>query len=1210
MSAYNPSWAKRLPFRWALFLSVFIFLFHHGFLAIRVSRKSYGHHNGSTAGTQLSIFTVANNSIKENTLRHPIEEPIHLPYYTWYRDSNNAHASLPVFAPNSNETEWVLLVHLSGNEERNDAIRQTWCRVTSPVMSILFFTGTGVAPTFQAFGRAINLFLHARWFSKFDDDGYVYTHNLAHKLFSLPQDRAIYLGYPLANEGVTFASGGAGYSLNSIAARSLIQSQCDYNAASQYEDVAVAKCLRDQSQIDITPLPGLHPHNPWQMLLWDKSGHPPDHVWREDPEEGYLLPFSYHYLTPTQVLHMHDDFHCLVSITDPTVRRRSRGIPKVIHQFWVGEKRPPLMAIESCRWFHPQSRWNHLLWDDKLIREAFPMGRMINQDDYDRTSELNLKSDIARFEFLMNQGGVYLDADSVCLQPLDSLWEQEASSVNEGFCVYEDEVGRANIEGHMLVATGVLALRPLSPLSILLVRNLKYANYALPAWQSAGPLYATKLFARVHAAIAYMHSHMFYPYHYSDPLPSTWEDRRVRLRDENSYTDQLWGTTTGAYRPPSNSISLRERLEARLKSDSSISTQGINFHPNEPIDMNLLKRYYEVHADGLMVLPGARPRWIVALFAPSAGMCSRMMQIISCLLFAMLTDRVLLFDWDQVEPRKSNEERIEIIGHSSFHDLFLSPPLAFSYAAALEVLDRKHADLLQRSPTLGYGDMDVVNKMRTENLDRAFPQSVVFIERNDWWGSALFHNPHYVHVFGQLRSSALVFGSLFRYMFRPRQALSETEECNWLIQIRRHVESQTAAAPVDAFWRCAAEHGMKSGDDVLVTTDAPFTEQGSVAGSTKTSPRVGCRNGSLACDQEALRTIYQSSKCKHAVLTHTSIFSGCAMGLGDVRDSYDVREDGSCAKRATSDPIDTGLLPGQFADNSTPSAASVRSVVRGAFVFLLYKCSPSSIAQFRTTLAALYTHFNQNHHYPVVLFVESRDLWRHVQFETSVRIHFIEIDLADWAVPGGLIEGIDYPEVWKLRSVPGHKGFNVLYRQMSRYAAGYLYGHPELAQRFDYILKLDADTVPYEAWKDDPFKRMAVSKKRFAFWIRYSDMDDVTDHLWDRFNQYVVQKQLKIKQPSLLLDFNGNYKNTNFYGCAIGASPSLFGTPQYRELFEWFDVTGGWFKYRWDEQKILAFYVALYLDPTEVEYLDYIFVTHQGWASNALGGPLTAEPHN
>ena len=59
------------------------------------------------------------------------------------------------------------------------------------------------------------------------------------------------------------------------------------------------------------------------------------------------------------------------------------------------------------------------IWTDEDA-ENFPMK---NRDIFEKATNLGMKSDIFRYEILYQQGGVYLDTDFFCLQPLDDLNE-------------------------------------------------------------------------------------------------------------------------------------------------------------------------------------------------------------------------------------------------------------------------------------------------------------------------------------------------------------------------------------------------------------------------------------------------------------------------------------------------------------------------------------------------------------------------------------------------------------------------------------------------------------------------------------------------------------------------------------------------------------------------------------------------------------------
>lgn len=451
--------------------------------------------------------------------------------------------------------EWVWLIHFSGSSSRSRAVWSTWARRLDPRVAIVAF-GRPVPEhlppsvitvayqdmmpwpkTLEAFRRAWRLYPRATYFSKFDDDTYVYSKNLHHALFDTTETRIPYGGYPLrAADGTVFASGGAGYSLH----RSVmgLLDQCLVHGLSEYEDVAMRKCLG----MDPVDLVGTHPHHPWQMLRWDLFGHSPDHVRRQEPDNSYTRPLTYHYMGPEEMERMHDDWHVLGSASN----RRNRGIPKVIHQYWEGGRKPPAQLLDSCRGLHPG--WNYSLWNTEQIKAKFPSGELVNQVDYMFPRRpLHCLADIARYELLLFYGGVYIDADTRCLVPLDSLWQDFCENVSDGFGAYESETRTANIEGYNLVATGVLALHPYSPTAMLLVKHLHQTDWSLDTWRSTGPLYVTKILAQKKLPLTILPSRLFYPFHHLDKRPDTQEEIEAYLKEKGALTDQLWGTSHDSY---------------------------------------------------------------------------------------------------------------------------------------------------------------------------------------------------------------------------------------------------------------------------------------------------------------------------------------------------------------------------------------------------------------------------------------------------------------------------------------------------------------------------------------------------------------------------------------------------------------------------------------------------------------------------------------
>ncbi len=101
-----------------------------------------------------------------------------------------------------------------------------------------------------------------------------------------------------------------------------------------------------------------------------------------------------------------------------TPTSKSAKIPKIIHQIWLGPKRPPgffLKFRESWQKLHPD--WEYRLWTDvDLATYDFEL-----RDLFDLSDNYGEKSDILRAELLYKYGGVYVDTDFECLKPIDEL---------------------------------------------------------------------------------------------------------------------------------------------------------------------------------------------------------------------------------------------------------------------------------------------------------------------------------------------------------------------------------------------------------------------------------------------------------------------------------------------------------------------------------------------------------------------------------------------------------------------------------------------------------------------------------------------------------------------------------------------------------------------------------------------------------------------
>ncbi len=100
---------------------------------------------------------------------------------------------------------------------------------------------------------------------------------------------------------------------------------------------------------------------------------------------------------------------------------KSKKIPKILHQIWIGPKPLPKLyqKFQSvCKALHPD--WEYRFWTNKEAAEL----EFDNKEIFYKTKSYDSKADILRYEILKRYGGVYLDIDVLCLEPLDELTEK------------------------------------------------------------------------------------------------------------------------------------------------------------------------------------------------------------------------------------------------------------------------------------------------------------------------------------------------------------------------------------------------------------------------------------------------------------------------------------------------------------------------------------------------------------------------------------------------------------------------------------------------------------------------------------------------------------------------------------------------------------------------------------------------------------------
>lgn len=234
-------------------------------------------------------------------------------------------------------------------------------------------------------------------------------------------------------------------------------------------------------------------------------------------------------------------------------------IPKVLHAIWVGdESKCPHKWLATWRDKHPS--WEFKLWGNaELAATDWTLRRQIEW--LAARKMWHGVSDLMRYEILFHHGGVYVDADSECVEPIDELLAQCPASLlspTVAFAAYENEIVAPG-----LIANGTIGAMAGHPVFAELMREIGQRRNPLRSgpkrmfglwrrreqiWRATGPQAFTNAVRKVRQ-IYVLPSVSFYPVHHSGVVSPT---------RGKSYARQYWATTKNLY--GSDGVELRNGI--------------------------------------------------------------------------------------------------------------------------------------------------------------------------------------------------------------------------------------------------------------------------------------------------------------------------------------------------------------------------------------------------------------------------------------------------------------------------------------------------------------------------------------------------------------------------------------------------------------------------------------------------------------------------
>jgi hypothetical protein len=205
-------------------------------------------------------------------------------------------------------------------------------------------------------------------------------------------------------------------------------------------------------------------------------------------------------------------------------------IPKILHQLWIGPKPRPSIFMDNWREKNPD--YEYIMWNEEELQKRqmkIECGAQINS-----MSEINGKADIIRWEILYKYGGIFIDADCICIEPLKDDFLHLS-----GFSNYENETARPS-----LIAVGMMGFEPKHPfcraaINWILTNNISVEQTGNRAWYTVGP----GLFTRIHSSGKFTDVVVF-PSYYS--LPQHYSGIKYTAHGK-IYAYHEWGSTYENY---------------------------------------------------------------------------------------------------------------------------------------------------------------------------------------------------------------------------------------------------------------------------------------------------------------------------------------------------------------------------------------------------------------------------------------------------------------------------------------------------------------------------------------------------------------------------------------------------------------------------------------------------------------------------------------
>lgn len=254
------------------------------------------------------------------------------------------------------------------------------------------------------------------------------------------------------------------------------------------------------------------------------------YAWQDDTKiKYYLLQKDIHTVFPIPCLVDHRrEAQTLTPCVDYDktselfIDEVKREIPKILHQIWIGDQS---IAPRSLMDTWKMEGWEYKLWTEKEI-DALNLKNRRLYDYFMQKKCYYGASDVVRLEVLERFGGVYIDADTERLQPIEPLVEGATF-----MSVWSNTEGR--------IANGVIGAVPNHKIITEYRDAMGKARVVEPVWSTIGGTLFTEMIFAHQDEYTKLH-----PPRTAYPIDSKG---RMNTARHKIYMKHYWGSTKRLY---------------------------------------------------------------------------------------------------------------------------------------------------------------------------------------------------------------------------------------------------------------------------------------------------------------------------------------------------------------------------------------------------------------------------------------------------------------------------------------------------------------------------------------------------------------------------------------------------------------------------------------------------------------------------------------